>query len=160
MRYMIVALLILGTLVLGCSKKEIKAETQVDLSIEPSGYYWINLMPVIPKEGPSFHAMFKIKVTNSGKTIVKNVKAVSAVIYTFSDEEEKKLGTMELEPSPSTPTENSLLPGEFIDLDFGGSFPGATHVTPGMTVYGNVFIVWDGGHTTVASLPDKVIATH
>lgn len=160
MRYVIFALLILGTLVSGCSKKEIKAETQVDLLIEPSGYHWLNLMPVIPKEGPSFHTLFKIKVINGGKTIVKNVKAVSAVIYIFSDEEETKLGTMELEPSPNTPTENSLLPGEVITLDFGGSFAGATRVTPGLTVYGRVFIVWDGGHATVASLPDKVTATH
>jgi hypothetical protein len=160
MRYAIFALLILGTMVLGCSKKEIKAETQAELLIEPSGYYWINLMPVIPKEGPSFNTLFKIKVTNGGKTIVKNVKAISAVIYTFSDEEEKKLGTMELEPSPNTPTENSLLPGEEFTLDFGGSFAGATHVTPGLIVYGKVFIVWDGGHATVASLPDNVTATH
>lgn len=160
MRYLLMTLLVLGTVALGCSKKEMKSKKQVDLLIEPSGYYWLNLMPVIPKEGPLFHTMFKIKVTNNGKTIVKNVKAVSAVIYTISGDEEKKLGTMELEPSPNTPAENDLLPGEEFTLEFGGFFSGATNVTPGMTVYGNVFVVWDSGHSTVMSLPDKVIATH
>ncbi len=160
MRYLLSALLTVSILALGCSKKEMKTETQVDLSIEPSGYYWLNLMPVIPKEGPSFHTVFKIKVTNSSKAIVKNVKAVSATIYTVFDDEEKDLGSMELDPSPNTPVENNLLPGEQINLEFGGFISGATQVTPGMTVYGRIFVVWDSGHTTVATPPDEVMATH
>jgi hypothetical protein len=144
---------------MGCYKKEIKAEAPAKLSVEPSGYFWLNLMPVVPAEGPSFHAIFKLKATNTGSVAVKNVKAMSATIYAVSEEEETELGTMELKASPNTPVENEILPGEQNTLEFSGTFTGANRVIPDMTVYANVFLVWDGGQVRVLTPQDKVVAT-
>lgn len=159
MRYFLLGLLFLNLATLGCSKGEVKAESEVKLSIEPSGYFWLNLMPPIPREGPNFHAIIKARVSNVGKGIARNVKAVSADMYKVSDAEETKIGTVELGPSPNTATENDLLPGEEMNLEFGGSMPGATQVTPGMKLYGKVFFVWEGGHTVVRTPTDEVMAT-
>jgi len=159
MKYLFIALIGISLLALGCSKKETKAEPETRLSIEPSGYYWLSLMPPVPSEGPSFHAIIRVRVSNVGKGIVKNVKAISADIYVVSDDEESKFGRMELQPSPSTSTENALLPGEEMTIEFGGSIPGATRMTPGRMVYGNVFVVWDGGHSIVSTPADQVMAT-
>ncbi|MFQ5905975.1 MAG: hypothetical protein ACE5JA_05325 [bacterium] len=159
MKYLFISVITLSLLSLGCSKKETKAEPEAKLSIEPSGYYWLNLMPPVPADGPSFHAIFRVKVTNVGKGIARNVKAISADIYLIADDEESKFGRMELRPSPSTSIENDLLPGEEMTIEFGGSIPGATRVTPGLTVYGNVFLVWDSGHSIVSTPADQVMAT-
>jgi hypothetical protein len=159
MKYLLVGLLA-GILLLGaCSRKEMKSEAETRLSVEPAGYYYLNMMPSVPAEGPSFHAVFKIKVINIGKTLVKNVRALSAELFKVSDSEETKLGKMELEASPETPLENDLLSGEDITIEYGGSFSGATQVTPGIMVYGKLFVVWEGGDTVAVTPATEIIVT-
>ncbi len=159
MKYLLTCVLILSLLSLGCSKNKVKTESEVRLSIEPSGYFWLNLMPPVPQEGPYFHAVFKVKVVNIGKAIVKNAVALTADVVKVSDGGEEKLSTLELEPSPGTPVENDILPGEEITIEYGGSVSGLTQVTPGAKVYAKVFLAWQGGDTIVVTPTDEVIGT-
>jgi hypothetical protein len=159
MKYLLASLLVLSLLTLGCSKSKVKTESEIRLSVDPSGYFWLNMMPPVPQEGPSFHAVFKIKVMNVGKGIVKNAVALTADIIKVSDGAEEKLSTLELEPSPSTMVENDILPGEEMTIEYGGSVSGLTQVTPGAKVYGKVFLAWQGGDTIVVTPTDEVIGT-
>jgi len=159
MKYLLIGLLAVSLLSVACSNKEVKSEAQTRLSVEPAGYYYLNMMPSIPTEGPSFHAVFKVKVINAGRTLVKNVRALSAELFKVGKNEETKLAKIELEASPNTPLENDLLPGEDITIEYGGSMPGATQVLPGTMMYGKVFIVWEGGDTIAVTPTEEIIVT-
>jgi hypothetical protein len=159
MKYLLVGLLAVSLLSCACSKKEVKSETQTRLLVEPAGWYYLNMMPSVPTEGPSFHAVFKIKVINIGKNLVKNIRALSAELFKVSDNEETKLGKVELRASPDTPLDNDLLSGEEITIEYGGSLSGATQVTPGIIVYGKIFVVWEGGDTVAVTPAEEIIVT-
>ena len=161
MRYLLATLLIVSILfTVGCAKRGGNALPEARLSIQSSGYFWLNVMPPVPSDGPSFHAVFKMKVAHVGGGIVRNVKAVSATIILMTEDGETEFGVMELQPAPNTSVENALVEGEQIEMEFGGGIPGATRIVPGVKAYAKVFIVWDGGHTTVETLAGEVIATH
>lgn len=159
MKYLLVGLLAIGLLSIACSRKEVKSEPETKLSVEPSGYYYLNMMPTIPEEGPSFHAVFTIKVVNVGKTLVRNLSALSAELFKVANGEETKLAKIELRASPDTPEENSLLPGEDISIEYGGSLTGASQITPGLKLYGKVFVVWEGGDTIAVTPTEEIIVT-
>jgi hypothetical protein len=159
MKYLLLGLLAISLLSCACSRKEVKSETETKLTVEPAGYYYLNMMPTVPTEGPSFHAVFKIKVINVGKTVVKNLRALHAELYKVSDNEETKLAKIDLKASPDTPEENDLIPGEDLQIEYGGTLPGATQITPGTKLYGKVFVVWDGGDTSTVTPTEEVIVT-
>lgn len=159
MRYLLIGLLAVCLLVNACSKKEVKSDAETRLSVEPSGWFYLNLMPPIPKEGPNLNAVFRVRVINVGKALVKNVELLSAEIFKVSDGEEQKLVRMELEASPGTPEENDILPGEEANIEYGGSVSGATYITPGLELYAKVFVVWEGGDTTAVTPTEEIIVT-
>ncbi len=119
--------------------------------------FWQDYMPAIPPEGPPFHALVGINITNNGDTTVTDIGVAQATIFLYETGQPIVSINMTTAACYFVPIE--IRPGESIYIDFinpSGEIVSTTLEEDTM-LYARVMFVWGNGYQQILTTPPAAL---
>lgn len=114
-----------------------------DLELVASAFFWQDFMPIVPVEGPPFHLVIRLNVTNIGNSTVFGLDVLRVTVY-FNNL--TPLQTFDIEPGLTCCfDEFSVAPGETEFLEFTNNRETifSPEVAEDTDLFAQVLFTWD-----------------
>lgn len=123
-------------------------------------YFWQDFMPMIPKKGPPFYLLFKLKITNKKEKELVDFCAVKTTLY--YEQTNQQFHSFYLIPTAGTKPEEKILPGQTKNLEYTNdrSEVFSPKIEQGTKLYAQILLSWNRKEHILTSLPSGVEYTY
>jgi len=131
-----------------------------DVEFVIKSYFWQDFMPMIPKKGPPFYLLFKLKITNKKEKELVDFCAVKTTLY--YEQTNQQFHSFYLIPTAGTKPKEKILPGQTKNLEYTNdrSEVFSPKIEQGTKLYAQILLSWNRKEHILTSPPSGVEYTY